>query len=293
MESSVRILATADLHYDIWRSHGPTKRLARELTGIGADVLILAGDTAGIRTDRLGDCLDLFADFPGRKLLVPGNHCIWVDQTASSWEKYHQILPRIVRNHGFDYLDLHPVLIDHVAFVGNMGWYDYSFRDRDLGIPMRFYENKLAPGAAARLEEYAHLLEDCSDIPPQAAAISARWMDGEWVKWPFTDQHATRLLADRFSQHLAWADQKADTIVAVTHHLPFSQLLRKTHRLTWRFANAFMGSYLFGQAMLAQPKCRLAICGHSHRHNELTIDHLHCVSVGSTYTHKRYVAFDL
>lgn len=289
----MRILATADLHYNIWRSRGSARKVARQMCRTGGDVIILAGDTAGVETEWFADCLDLFADFTGLKLLVPGNHCLWVRDDGSSWEKYQRTLPRIARQHGFEYLDLQPALLDGIAFVGSIGWYDYSYRDESLGIPLRFYQHKVGPAAAARLPEFAHLTADSADIPPGVSGISARWMDGKWIKWPYTDRQVTNILAGHFADHLAWAAQRADGIVAVTHHLPFSQLLKKSARLPWRFANAFMGSDVFGQAMLSQPKCRLAICGHSHWHDEITIDHLRCVNVGSTYLHKRYETFDL
>ena len=289
----MRVLATADLHYDVWRSRQPAERLAGQMVAAGGDVLILAGDTAGIDTEKLAQCLHLFARFSGRKLLVPGNHCIWVGPCQSSWDKYQNILPRVAAQHGFEYLDRQPALQDHVAFVGTMGWYDYSYRDESLAIPQRFYTHKLAPGAAARLPHYQHLLAGYSDISPQAASITARWMDGQWVKWTFLDPQVTRLLADRFAQHLRWAADRAQTIVAVIHHLPFAQMLKKTGRPAWRFANAFMGSELFGQAMLDQEKCRLAICGHSHRSDEVVVGHVRCVNIGSTYRHKRFISFDI
>ncbi len=72
-----------------------------------------------------------------------------------------------------------------------------------------------------------------------------------------------------------------------------SQMLKKTGPPAWRFANAFMGSELFGQAMLDQPKCRLAICGHTHRWDEVVVSHVRCVNIGSTYRHKRFISLDI
>ena len=43
----MRILVTADLHYDIERSRAPTRQLAREIAATGGDALVLVGDTAG------------------------------------------------------------------------------------------------------------------------------------------------------------------------------------------------------------------------------------------------------
>ena len=292
-EDALRVIATADLHYNIQRSRGPTEELAKKLVATSADVLILAGDSAGIDTRALAECLALFERFPGQKLLVPGNHCIWANAGQSSWDKYESILPRVAAEHGFDFLDQQPIIQEDVAFVGNMGWYDYSYRDESLAIPQRFYEHKVAPGAAARLPQHQHLLSGYSDVSAEAASIVVRWMDGHWVRWTFSDAQVTTMLADRFAKHLEWAAQRARTIVAVTHHLPFAGMLPKPTRPAWRFANAFMGSELFGQAMLGQEKCRLAICGHSHCVDELTIEHVRCVNVGSTYRHKRFASFDV
>ncbi|MFW5841514.1 MAG: metallophosphoesterase, partial [Planctomycetota bacterium] len=73
----MKALITADLHYNIARSRLPAQRLAREICRTRADALVLLGDTAGKQPGPFIEALELFADFPGRKLLVPGNHCIW------------------------------------------------------------------------------------------------------------------------------------------------------------------------------------------------------------------------
>lgn len=289
----MRVLATSDLHYDVHRSRSSAAQLAGELVKAGGDVLILAGDTAGVEIERHAECLELFSEFSGQKLLVPGNHCIWVRGCESSWDKYWNVLPQLAEEHGFVCLDREPVLVDDVGFVGSMGWYDYSYRDESLGIPERFYSHKIAPGAAAYLPRYEHLVAGYSDVPSEAARIGARWMDGERVKWTFTDAQVTQLLAERFCEHLCWAGRRARTIVAALHHLPFAQMVKAGGPPAWRFANAFMGSGLFGQAMLEQKKCRLAICGHSHSAVEAVVGHVRCVSIGSTYRHKRFTAFDV
>lgn len=290
----MRIIVTGDLHYDVWRSRKPTEDTAGKIVASGGDVLLLAGDTAGVDTEKFERCLELFAGFAGRKMLVAGNHCIWVDSQGHSWEKYEQVLPRLCAEHDFVYLDQHPVVLGEIGFVGSMGWYDYSFRDESVAIPQRFYEHKVAPGAAERLgEQFGHLLAGYTDVPSQAKSITASWMDGHWVKWSYSDLQVVHRLVQRFSEHLASTARTANTIVALTHHLPFAQLVRQSGQPAWRFANAFMGSNLFGQAMLAQPQCRLAICGHSHHAAQADVEQIHCLSVGSTYRHKQILTFDL
>ena len=54
-----------------------------------------------------------------------------------------------------------------------------------------------------------------------------------------------------------------------------------------------LGSELFGEAMLSQPKIRYAFCGHSHRTISARCGHIECIDVGCTYTAKRYELIEL
>jgi len=288
----MKIVVTADLHYDIARSVGPTKQLAEQICALQADALIIVGDTCGRDSRILGRCLRLFDGFCGTKLLVAGNHELWTDH-GDSLARYERELPAVARRCGFEVLDQGPAILDGVAIVGNMGWYDYSFRSPDLPIPMRFYQAKVAPGAAALLPEYRHLLNGCKDIPPEALAITTRWMDGRFVKLPFDDAEFARRLADTLAGHLEQASRRADHVVVAIHHLPFERLVPRTGRPSWDFANAYMGSGLFGQVIAACPKVRHVVCGHSHRAGGFEQDGLRCTNIGSTYVRKRFEILEL
>jgi predicted MPP superfamily phosphohydrolase len=73
----MKILATADLHYDNPRSRAAVVELARQVRREAPDVLVLVGDTAGANLDCYAEALSLFGDLAGLKMLVPGNHCLW------------------------------------------------------------------------------------------------------------------------------------------------------------------------------------------------------------------------
>lgn len=73
----MRIVVTADLHYDSLRSRAPAEAVAEEICRAGGDVLVLLGDSASAAHEPLRDCLRLFDSFTGRKFMVPGNHCLW------------------------------------------------------------------------------------------------------------------------------------------------------------------------------------------------------------------------
>ena len=130
MTERLRLAFTADLHWDS-RSEGmkPRALLLSFLAAERPDVLVLAGDIGA--GERFGSCLELFAELPCRKALVPGNHDIWVrseDKRGDSLQVYREHLPRLCRLNGFHYLDGGPLLLPEadLALVGSMNWYNHS-----------------------------------------------------------------------------------------------------------------------------------------------------------------------
>ena len=96
----MKIVITADLHYDSLKSRQPTVALAREICRIGGDVLVLVGDTASAAHEPLRECLGLFAEFAGRKLFVPGNHSLWCQSGEDSLQRYETIVPQLAAERG-------------------------------------------------------------------------------------------------------------------------------------------------------------------------------------------------
>lgn len=122
-----------------------------------ADVLILAGDIFHFKQQFLIDCLKLFDTFGGDKLFVAGNHDLWTN-SSDSLVLYEKILPKIVNQSGFHYLDQKPFIKGKVGFVGSVGWYDYSFKDSSLPIPERYYLDKRWPNVVTWNDgRYVHL----------------------------------------------------------------------------------------------------------------------------------------
>ncbi|MCC6475273.1 MAG: metallophosphoesterase [Burkholderiales bacterium] len=284
----MRVLVTSDLHYNVAGSREPTRRLASEVCRADADALIIAGDTCGHDLAVMDEALALFESFRGARMLVAGNHCLWVQAGQSSRHRYESEIADAARRRGFHYLDREPVILNNVAFVGNIGWYDYAFASESLSIPRRFYERKVAPGAALMLPEHHDLLRDRHDIRPDLLEIRTRWTDGLHVKLGCTDPDFTRQLADKLAGHLRDVRDRVDHIVVAMHHLPFVELVVRRNRPDWDFANGFMGSPVFGDILLAEPKVRYCICGHTHVPVQVQLGGIRCMTVGSTYYDKRY-----
>jgi Icc-related predicted phosphoesterase len=289
----MRILITADLHYNITRSRRPAEQLARRICDTRADALVLLGDTAGREPGPFLEALGLFERFAGLKLLVPGNHCLWCRPGENSLQRYHQNLVDWAGRKGFAVLDHAPQMIDGVGLVGSIGWYDYSYRDESLAIPLAFYEHKLTPGAAAWMGQ-TELVESHSDqLEDHHMEMGMRWRDGQFVKLPFSDQEFTEQLARRLENQLRWLARQVDRIVVFTHHLPFAQLVPPDRPPRFAFAAAFLGSDRIGQAIRTCSKVTDVYCGHSHWPMEIELPgSLRAVNVGSTYTEKRLEVFD-
>ena len=259
------------------------------MNAAGGDVLLVAGDTATSDGDAFERCLSRF-QFAGPKLVIAGNHELWT-RGPDSHEIFTEALPRRARALGWHWLENEPFRRDGLAIVGSVGWYDYSFALESTGIPPRFYEHKVSPGAAERLSEFAHLLEPADDIAPSAREVVARWNDGKFVKLGRSDAGFLTELLDSLEAQLSKL-AGASQIIAAVHHLPFRELLPPLRAGQWDFAKAFLGSGRIGELLLRFPNVRRVFCGHSHFPAEAHVGSIHAVNVGSGYRHKTFLEVD-
>lgn len=312
----MRILFTSDLHYNIARSQEPTRDVARRICQAGGDCLVFVGDSASCNLAILDEVFGLFEAFPGPRLAVAGNHELWVPRGrvalgkdtrgngngqnrasdvpgGDSLHRYENEMAEACARSGVHYLDREPFYLGDVAIVGNVGWYDFSYRPSAMRVPLRFYQHKVAPGAAAYFEEHRHLLAGREDVGPIAREITCRWMDGVHVKLPMSDRAFTQRLTEKLRRHLEEASARANRIIAAVHHLPFAELVPHSPIPNWEFATGFLGSELFGELLLEHPNVTHAFCGHSHRSRRCRKQGLECVSIGSTYREKQYEVLEV
>jgi 3',5'-cyclic AMP phosphodiesterase CpdA len=288
----MRLLVTADLHFNHPRSRPLAEDLIERMNRAGGDVLLLVGDTAVADGDALEQCLARFR-FPGAKLFVPGNHELWTTGGVhDSHELFTHVLPRRVRELGWHWLQGEPFRASDAGFVGSVGWYDYSFAPPQLGIPKRFYEHKISPGAAERFAEYAHLFEPADDVPPAARDVFARWNDAKFVRLGRSDEQFLGELLDALRAQLD-SLRDASRVIAAVHHLPFRELLPPPRSAQWDFAKAFLGSPRIGELLLAYSNVTHVYCGHSHFPADATVGHVRAVNIGSGYRAKAFQAVDV
>ena len=288
----MRLLATADLHWNHPRSRPLAEELIDDMNRAGGDVLLLVGDTAVADGDALEECLSRF-NFAGAKLFVAGNHELWTTR-GDSYAIYIEELPRRVRALGWRWLETEPFVAGDVALVGSVGWYDYTFAAASLEIPRRFYQRKISPGAARYLGTYPELFDaSLGDVPPHALDVIARWNDEKFVKLPGkSDEQFLEELRSRLDAQLTTLSS-AKQVVAAIHHLPFRELLPPPHSAQWDFAKAYLGSDRIGQVLLKHQNVRLALCGHSHFPAAATVGHIRAINIGSGYRLKTFKTIEL
>ncbi|MBN1556082.1 MAG: metallophosphoesterase [Phycisphaerae bacterium] len=283
----MKILITADLHYDVRRSRAPAEELAGRVGDMRADALVLLGDSAGADLDVLRQCLRMFADFPGRKLLVPGNHCLWCHREETSLQRYEQLIPAAAKEEGFSVLDHEPAILGDTALVGSIGWYDYSLREESLNIPIEFYREKISPGAAKYYGGYDELLAKYADVLGERQyALGARWMDGWRCRLGMTDEEFLRRLLDTLETQLTDCAVRAERVIVFLHHLPYATLVPKNRPDHFAFAAAYMGSERLGELLLRYEKITDVYCAHSHWPGRIRVGNMNVVNIGSTYRWK-------
>src|SRR5438309_1620403 len=109
---AMRIAVTADLHWGHNRlGDEATRLLLQHLQNHPVDLLLLGGDLG--TDEHFPDCLQLFAELPCTRAVVPGNHDLWViddDSRGDSLTLYQQHLPELCARYGAAYLDQRPLI---------------------------------------------------------------------------------------------------------------------------------------------------------------------------------------
>ena len=113
----------SDIHVDINRDYPVAEEFARFLKENHVHLAIVAGDVSERQQETL-DTLNRIEQESGTKVLfVPGNHDLWgpegdPDQVEAIYDRYCQDEHCLC---GRDYV------AGNTVFIGDVGWYDYSF----------------------------------------------------------------------------------------------------------------------------------------------------------------------
>ncbi len=275
----MRIAITADLHWGHNRlGDEATRFLRRHLDQSPVDVLLLGGDLG--TADHFDECLELFADLPCARAVIPGNHDLWVvenDSRGDSLHVYEQHLPGLCALHGYHYLDRGPLILSQadLAIVGTINWYDYSWSINRLRAEVPNWEWHLRTKSFTR----------------------GRHNDGRFIRWALDDAGFTRVVVENFGRQLDEALGRVGRAMVLTHHPALHGLsfLREAaaHGLDPLLWEAFSGNTAMEDVLRAHAgRIPFIFSGHTHRDTECRLGDAIGLNVGGDYHFKRMLIVD-
>jgi len=255
----MKIAYSSDLHMDAAIHHPPiVKRMAEIMADAAPDVVILAGDVAN-KLETMEAVLSRFNQIEAARLFVPGNHDLWVEpdagfgQGSDSGEKYASLVPALCERMGFIDIGQGPFYVQNVAFVGSVGWYDYSFADPRLKLSKEDYQRG----------SYGETL----------------WWDSRMISWcrfpraeeetGLSDEEICSGMVKKLDMHLTDAEKHVDRIVAVIHTCPFVELFPRSDPPY--YLDAYTGSEKLGEVLGKHRKVEVCITGHKHENGDWEI----------------------
>lgn len=250
----LRILAFSDFHTDIGKmiyGNNYLTHIINVLADIGSDinVLVCSGDVSPSPLE-LQESLELIKDkiYSDYYIFVPGNHDIWdldlqkyKNIEGISMQKYEVDLPKITKRAGFHFLPSNPLIVeDEFAFIGSIGWYDYTLRDHNWDDTLKQeqvqYEDKYYMGRFLNELNYSN--------------------------WGMTDKEVVKEFSNRLRDDLEKV-QKVEKKMMILHYLPFQQSVDYRKTLEWDYFNAFMGAKIFGE-LVREYQISTVVHGHTH-----------------------------
>ncbi len=270
------VACTSDIHTDISENNMKSVELLAEiLRNLDPDVFVFAGDVSS--EDRyIEHFMKELSTFKKPKFFVCGNHDIWVSperqsQGYNSFTKYYHEMKEKCQRYGFLYLAKNPVTISEVAFVGTIGWYDYSTRNPALDriFTLADYESKESLYGIWNDREYAFW--------PRAQEASRRGAKTGRTPDRMSDQEVASMFCSDLRSQLRSVENKVKKTIAVTHVVPFKYMVRFTGNAEFDFFSAFIGNTQLGEDMKASKHVTHAICGHTHFPAQVEFDSVKCV----------------
>jgi putative phosphoesterase len=230
----MKVLSLSDLHID-----NTSREIAGDVVGeiasyireVAPDRVIVAGDMAG----GAEACIRYIEEIEQRSGVslsyIPGNHSIWtMSKETDSWHQYERL-----QAHHSSLINRPLELNDEWVLLGDMGWYDYTYRQPH--------------------ETIQEVIKNRNMI----------WKDSVMAKWGgMSDEEVCTQMLDKFETQLnAYAGKK---IIFVNHFIPYLDFCPiATNYEVRNMIRPFMGSSKLGELLDRHEQVKYVIFGHIHR----------------------------
>lgn len=227
-------------------------------------VIIIAGDI-GESVKNFRACLSLFSYVKCPVGVMIGNHDLYAyDKKYPSEELWTKVLPRIVKKLGLVWMEEENIVINGTAFIGTIGWYDYS--SKTLKVSDRFYEEE------------------------KGVFVS----DGNYIDWLRSDTEFAAELLKRLIGRLEKAQENpAVRRIVVVTHVPLFKEQMVRHGSDNPYADAYFGNFTMGKEVLKFSKVTKVISGHTHRKVDRMVGNIRVQVVPSDYFKPAFVILEL
>ncbi len=278
----MKLLVTSDLHIDKEHENDSSKLpdYIKEYTNQNPNeeiVFAIVGDIAQ-DLNKIDKYLSLFKSIHVPKLFVAGNHDIWIQKSLTHQNKsytsldiYQKLLPDICLSNNFHYLDNKPFVYNRIGFIGNIGWYDYSFRsfrEPESSNPLQFVRKKTLETfdwSQITLHDIVEKELWTKDKEGHLFRITA-WNDKFYIRFPnqYTDYDFCYDCYKNLNKHISMIQNDVCEIILLTHHALFQECIIHQDNYDWEYNNSYRGCKYIGDFVQTNTKISSFIFGHTH-----------------------------
>lgn len=234
----MRAVFLSDLHVDINRGQPVVREFSALLREQSADLAVVAGDISEDQEETLCTVRGIEDSSGVQVLYVPGNHDLWGREPEEAERRYARYCADSRCLCGRD------AVFGDLAFLGDVGWYDYSF------------------GSGRYTREDFDRMELAGRV----------WQDSLRNAWTRDNPGRSRWMLRRLEMRMKAHPDKR--LVLVTHMLPVREFTVPPEQGKWSYFNAFLGSRSLGELYRRYP-VTAAVCGHVHYRRSFDRDGVH------------------
>ncbi|MFP5391168.1 MAG: metallophosphoesterase [Gammaproteobacteria bacterium] len=246
-KSETRIFALSDIHVDFDANARWVAGLSR--SDYRRDILILAGDVSD-SLERMEACFTALAGCFRQVYFVPGNHDLWVGRDSAPMTSLDKFVAVNALAHACG-VSTSAGLIEDVAIVPLLGWYDYSF-----GVP-----------------------------DPQLADL---WMDFRACRWP--EGWYERQITEHFiGSNVLPALGPARLTISFSHFLPRIDVMPDFIPAVHRKIYPLLGTDRLDR-LVRSLGADIHVYGHSHINRDVCIDGVRYINNAFAYPHEERIA---